>query len=309
MKELNRENISGIWSATPTPLTENLELDFDAIPRLVEHHLRLGAKGLFLGGTSGEGPWLSDAMLKELAEKVAESNQNRMLLAMQITDNSAIRMIDNVKRLENSGIDIAVIAPPYFQVNASQEYLKDLYFNVIENSPLPVGIYHRGKYSSVSIEVDTLKEIISHPKVVLVKDSSGDPEARDMICEKIKERKDKLFALNGDEFNSVPYAQAGYDGFLLGGACFNGFIAGKIFDLARSGDIEKAQATQDYMNELMFKVFGGKDIKCWLAGQKQIMVELGVFNTCKTIINYQINQDCIDSIKEVVKQEKANLLP
>jgi len=142
-----------------------------------------------------------------------------------------------------------------------------------------------------------------------VKDSSGDPEAREMICKAIEKRKDELFALDGDEFNSVPYAEAGYDGFMFGGACFNGFIANKILKLGKAGDIEGAQAMQDHMNEIMTKVFGGKGFPCWLAGQKQMMVELGIFNTRKTIINYQITDECINAIKTVIEQEKAYLLP
>ena len=309
MKALTRENITGVWSATPTPFTDDLKLDTSALPRLVQHHLRLGVKGLFLGGTSGEGPWMSDSMRVELAKEVVKSNKDRMLLAMQVTDNSAIRMIDNIKRIEDSGIDVAVIAPPFFQMNYTQEYLKDLYWEVIENSSLPVGVYHRGKHSSVMIETDTLEKIIAHPKVIMVKDSSSDPTAMEMICRAAAERKDTLFALNGNEFDSVPYAEAGYDGFLFGGACFNGLMANKIFQLAKTGDISGAQAMQDHMNELMTKVFGGKGLPCWLAGQKQIMVELGIFNTRKTIINYQITDECINSIKAIVQQEKAYLLP
>lgn len=309
MKTLNRESIAGVWSATPTPFTNELKLDIEALPSLVEHHLRLGVKGLFLGGTSGEGPWMSDTMRIKLVQEVAKSSQDRMLLAVQITDNSAMRMIDNIKRIEDSGTDIAVIAPPFFQVNETQEHIRDLYLEVIESSSLPVGVYHRGKHSSVAIETDTLEEIIAHPKVIMVKDSSSDPAAREMICKATAKRKDELFALDGDEFNSVPYVEAGYDGFLFGGACFNGFIANKILQLAKNGDIEGAQAMQDYMNELMTKVFGGEGLPCWLAGQKQIMVELGIFNTRKTIINYQITDECINNIKNVVEQEKAYLLP
>jgi dihydrodipicolinate synthase/N-acetylneuraminate lyase len=130
-----------------------------------------------------------------------------------------------------------------------------------------------------------------------------------MIINATTKRKNELFALNGNEFDSVPYVEAGYDGFLFGGACFNGFMANKIFRLAKAGDISGAQAMQDHMNEVMTKVFGGKGIPCWLAGQKQIMVELGIFNTRKTIINYQITDECIKTIKNIVEQEKAYLLP
>ena len=309
MKTFTRENIAGVWSATPTPFTETMEIDSEAVSRLVDHHLRLGVKGLFLGGTSGEGPWMTDSDRLELAKCVAKNNKGRMLLAMQITDNSAARMIDNIKRIEDSGIDITVIAPPFFQANADQEYLKKLYFEVIESSSLPVGIYHRGKHSSVPIEVDTLAEIIAHPKVLMVKDSSSDAAAREMICGAIKKRKDELFALDGDEFNSVPYAVAGYDGFMFGGACFNGFMANKILELAKSGDVDGAQVMQDHMNNIMTRAFGGEGLPCWLAGQKQMMVELGIFNTCKTIINYKLTDECAQTIKQIVKEETEYLLP
>lgn len=309
MKTLNRENIAGVWSATPTPFTDELQLDVESIPRLIEHHLRLKIKGIFLGGTSGEGPWMSDAMRIQLANEIVKSNQERMLLAMQITDNSAMQMIENIKRIEDTGIDIAVIAPPFFQINASQEYLKNLYFEVIENSSLPIGVYHRGKHSSVVIDTDTIEEIIAHPKVVLIKDSSSDLAAKKMICQAIKKRKDELFALNGDEFNSVPYAQAGYNGFLFGGACFNGRMANDILKKAQTGDIKGAQVLQNHMNEIMTEIFGGQGLPYWLAGQKQMMVELGVFNTRKTIINYQISDECINTIKEILTQEKAYLRP
>ncbi len=252
---------------------------------------------------------MSNSMRLELVNEVVKNNQDCMLLAMQVTDNSAMQIIENIKRIEDSGVDIAVIAPPFFQFNTTQEYLKDLYLEVIESSSLPVGVYHRGKHSSVEIETDTLEKIIAHPKVIIVKDSSSDPIAREMICKAIAKRKDELFALDGDEFNSVPYIEAGYDGFLFGGACFNGFIANKILELGKAGDIAGAQAMQDYMNGIMTKVFGGEGLPCWLAGQKQIMVELGIFNTRKTIINYQITDECITAIKDVVEQEKACLLP
>jgi hypothetical protein len=63
------------------------------------------------------------------------------------------------------------------------------------------------------------------------------------------------------------------------------------------------------MNELMFDVFGGKDIHCWLAGQKLLMVKLGVFSTNKTIINYQVDAACEKAIDAAIEREKAWLLP
>jgi 4-hydroxy-tetrahydrodipicolinate synthase len=303
------EKLCGVWSAAPTPLTENLKIDGASIERLAAHHEKLNINGVFIAGTCGEGPWLSDDMRLELARLSVKHNQGKMLLAMQVTDNSALRIIDNIKRIADTGVDIAVVAPPFFQINASQSYLKKIYFEIIEASPLPIGIYHLGKNTKTLVEPDTIASVVAHPKVVIVKDSSADPAAMSTIVRARNQRKGTLFALNGNEFDCVTYAQATYDGALLGGACFNGLMANEIIRLAKLGQINAAKLLQARMNELMFDVFGGKTIRCWLAGQKLLMVKLGVFSTNKTIINYRVDVVCEKAITAAIEREKAWLLP
>ena len=102
---------------------------------------------------------------------------------------------------------------------------------------------------------------------------------------------------------------AGYDGLLLGGASFNGYMANIIFEAVNSGDISRANLLQERMNRMMYDVFGGKSITCWLAGQKQLMVELGVFSTNTTIIDYFLTPECQNAIRNVVEREHEFLLP
>ena len=166
---MKTENLCGVWSAAPTPLTNDFKIDEASIGRLAAHHEKLKINGVFIAGTCGEGPWLSDAMRLGLAKLSVKYNQGKMLLAMQVTDNSALRIIDNIKRIADTGVDIAVIAPPFFQINASQDYLKKIYLEVIEASPLPIGIYHLGKNSQTLVEVGTITEIINHHNVKIIK--------------------------------------------------------------------------------------------------------------------------------------------
>ena len=55
---LDPDKMRGVWSAAPTPLTEDMRVHTNDIRRMVDHHLTLGINGLFLAGTNGEGPWL-----------------------------------------------------------------------------------------------------------------------------------------------------------------------------------------------------------------------------------------------------------
>lgn len=306
---LTMDCFNGAWSAMSTPLTTDCKVDADALQKLVAHQLRLGIRGLFLGGTAGEGPFLSDAERLRLVELTVKFVAGRIPVAMQITDNSAERMIENLERYQDCGIDIAVIAPPFFQMNVTQPFLVSLYSKVIAASKLPVGIYNRGKFSSVYLEPDTLGLLLDNPKVILVKDSASQPDFAEAILKAKARRKDTLAALCGDEFDSVKYLAAGYDGVLFGGGCFNGAYAAEIHRLVKDGQIDAANSLQEHLNSVMFKVFGGKSIACWLAGQKELMRKLGVFNTSTTLLNYTLNDSCTQAINEVIHDEINWLMP
>jgi len=132
---------AGVWSAAPTPFTSRMEVDVGSIRRMVEHHIRLGIKGLFLGGTNGEGPWMTESQRRALVRTVTRYARKRLLLAVQVTDNSAARIVDNIEMAAEDGADIAVIAPPYFPPRKDPDVLLNLYLESIDRSCLPIGIY------------------------------------------------------------------------------------------------------------------------------------------------------------------------
>jgi len=304
MQKLIRKNIAGIWSAIPTPFTEDLDLDTEAVSHLVEHHVRIGIKGLFLASPNGEGHLMSDSMKMELATEVVKINQNRMLLSMLVVDNPAKLMIDNIKRIKDIGIDIAVIGFPFTPIKIEPEFLRELYLIVLEKSPLPIALCHFNRVSSASL----LGEILLHQKVILVKDFSNDPAKTAMILNSVKGRKNELFSLGGNEASCMPSVGRDYDGFLLNCACFTGFIANAIFEFAQADRIKDAREVQDYMNSILVEIFG-LHLDDYLVGQKQMMVELGILNTAKTLQDYQISDECLRAIKKIAKEEKEFLLP
>ncbi len=306
---MKKEFKAGVWSAAPTPFTEDGKVDHDSIKRLTEHHLRLGVRGVFLCGTSGEGPWMTTDMCSEVVETTVKAAAGRLKVTVQVTDNSALRILDNIRHFSDSGVDAAIMAPPYFQLNASQEYLKKMFMEVLDKSPLPVGFYHRGPHSSVKVEAGTVMQMMAHPNLVMVKDSSSDKETMSSFVSHAETLANPPLLLDGDEFDCLPYLQAGYDGVLFGGACFNGYISTQILQAASAGDVAGAQSLQERMNAMMLNFFGGPGFPCWLAGQKQVLVELGIFSTGKTIINYSLTPECHKTIKTTIEREKDFLLP
>ncbi|OPZ83153.1 MAG: N-acetylneuraminate lyase [bacterium ADurb.Bin429] len=298
----------GVWSAVPTPFTNEWAIDVESVHRMVAHHIRLGIKGLFLAGTNGEGPWMPAADKRILTRVIVKAVAGRMPVAVQVTDNSAARIIENMQAAHEDGADIAVIAPPYFLLNATPKNVIALYHHAIHACPLPVGIYDRGNLGPVVVTDDALKAIYAEKKVVLLKDSSTQP-ARMAIALDAKRRRPGLTLLNGWEFNCVPYLQAGYDGLLLGGGVFNGYLASLIIDAARAGQIKHAETLQRRMNRLMYDVYGGKKIACWLAGEKRLLQAMGIFTTWKNYLNYPLLASCERAIQRALERERDVLLP
>lgn len=307
-QSINPQKLSGVWSAAPTPLTQEMTVDKPSAKRMMEHHLHLGVKGLFLCGTNGEGPWLPERERRTLVSVVVEHAAGRLPVAVQVTDNSAARILDNAQAAKEDGADIAVIAPPYFMVNARPDRILNLYQEAIRNSPLPVGIYDRGSHSPVVVPDAVLRSIYNEPKVILIKDSSTSPQRRDIALAARKRRPD-LRLLDGDEFHCVEYLQAGYDGLLLGGGIFNGYLAGKIIEAVAEGDVDRAERLQRRMNRIMYAVYGGKKIKCWLSGEKRLLVEMGIFRTWKNFPDYPLTASCVKAIRHVLEKDADVLLP
>jgi len=307
-KKWDATQFQGMWSAAPTPFNKDMEIDVPAIKKMVEHHLRLGIKGLFLCGTCGEGPWLTDNQRFVLIKETVRVVNGRIPVSVQVTDNSAPRIIDNIKSAVKAGADIAVIAPPYYLMNATPSNILKLYLDAIRQSPLPVGIYDRGRFVSLFIPNNILKTIYCEPNVILIKDSSGD-EQRMKIALKAKKQNPELKLLNGNEFNCVKYLKAGYDGLLLGGGVFNGYIANLIMTAVRNNNIDEAEKLQKQLNQLMWSVYGGKKIKAWLTGLKELLVRMGIFHTNLSYLNYPLPDSTSRAIDKVLKKYRNILLP
>ena len=307
-KQISKDALSGVWSATPTPLTEKMTVDTQSVKRMVDHHLRLGVRGLFLAGTCGEGAWMPERQKRLLVETVAKYAKGRMLVSVQVTDNSAARILDNMRTAREDGADIAVIAPPLFLLNATPRTLLNLYRQAIRESPLPVGIYDRGTFGSVVIPDDVLAQIYAEPRVIIVKDSSTNPVRRD-IALAVRRKRPDLRLFDGDEFHCVDYLKAGYDGLLVGGGIFIGHLAGMIIKAVADVDLPRAENLQQRMNRIMYAVYGGKKITCWLSGLKRLMVEMGVFRTWNNYLDYPLTASCLRDIRKVLVKDRDVLLP
>lgn len=293
-----------VWSATPTPLTQDLQLDLPSVARMVDYHLRLGVDGIMILGTCGEGPWLPDTQRQALLKETLQAAQGRLGLTIQTTESSAARTLEQIEIAAALGAERATVAQPWFLLNATPANIEAYYLEIFERSPLPIAFYDRGKHATVSVPDDLLATLYSHPAVTMVKDSSASPERRD-IALLARQNRPELILLNGDEFSCTRYLQAGYDGVMLGGGIVNARYVRAIAAALQKGDVAEAQQIDTAMQTFLFGIYGGPKIVCWLTGLKETLVRLGVFSTHANHLRYPLTPECSAEIDALLCSEAA----
>jgi 4-hydroxy-tetrahydrodipicolinate synthase len=280
-----------IWSAVPTPLTNDLKVDVPSVEKMIRDAIANGIHGVFLAGTCGEGPWLPDRERSRLIKAAAEAAQGSLQIAAQVSDNSVPRIMDNIDRVAEAGAHYAIIASPSTFLNPTPERIAALFTEAASASKLPVGIYDLGRHRPVVLPEERLKEIYLLPQVKLVKDSSGSADRR-AIALSAQALKPSLTLFNGDEFRCMDYLEAGYDGLMFGGAAAVAPQLKQIVTLFSSGRVGEARAIEVEMKKVLFGIYGGESIACWLTGLKYYMVQRGLFSSVASYLGYPLTDQC-----------------
>lgn len=301
-----------LWSATPTPFLEDGQIDADSVQRLIDHQVANGCDGVFLGGTCGEGPWMTDAQLQDLVTLALESNDDRIGLSVQATDNSSARVLHRIDRLAAQGVKLAVLAQPSLfsnnVANSTPKRILRYYFDIFDRSPLDIGFYDRGSRPEFPFPAELLAEIYAHPRVTMIKDSSQNTE-RMGYATRAKLARPELKILSGDEFACMDYLRGGYDGFMLGGAILNAPYVRKLMAAYDDGQEDEAVRIDSRAQKMLSDVYGGPTAPCWLAGLKYCLQGMGIFSTRINYLDFPFTDDCRAAVDRVLQTEKEYLFP
>jgi len=291
-----------VWSASPTPFLANGSIDEEAIERLVEQHVRLGVVGLFLAGTCGEGPFMPNEQRVELVKMTRRAAKGRLRLAVQVSDTSAARVLDNMRAAQQAGADEVIIAPPWIMSFANAGFLRRYFFESIETAPLPVGIYALKQSVDSALGLEMWRELAAHPKVRLLKDSSASDEYRAAFAA-VKAKRPDLTVLTGDEFLVLPALETGYEGCLLGTGILIGGMIRRAFDAFANGDRSAAEAWQKRSNEFLWDLFA-RDISIWMGGLKYALHRCDIFSTEFMHLHYPITDADRRRIDAALERER-----
>ena len=97
-----------------TPLDAKRRLDKTGVKKMVKHLLDGGVDGIFLLGTTGEGPHLSYAIRRELVKEACRLVKGRVPVLVGVTETDIEDALAFAKDCKSYGASGVVAAPPYY---------------------------------------------------------------------------------------------------------------------------------------------------------------------------------------------------
>ncbi len=231
-----RHKFSGVLPPILTPLKSADTVDVPAMKRHTDSLINAGCHGIFVCGTTGEGPNLTLRSWQGAVEAVAEAANGRAPVYAGAIDVSLARVKERLNILGKIGVDAAVVTAPFYFRHEGADLLEH-FRRAADSSPVDVLIYNIPQMVACSIPASVVLEAQKIRRIIGVKDSSGDWELMQTM---LHERTRSDFEiLCGNELIMGAAMLCGADGIVPGAANFNPSLTISLYEAGRSKDVDK----------------------------------------------------------------------
>ncbi len=277
------KTLRGIIPPMATPLASIDELDVAAVERLVEHILRGGVHGLFLLGTTGEGPALSYKIRRELIARVCAQVGSRVPVLVGITDSAYIEALHIAEVSAKAGATAIVMAPPFYYQFGQADLLR-LIESTAQASALPLYLYNQPALTKLSFDPDTVARSAEIPNVQGIKDSSGDIVYLKKVLELVGKRYPEYSVLVGPEHLLAEALLLGAHGGVPGGANIFPHLPVRLYQAFLDGKHEEMHALQVEINNIGGRIWTVDESE---PGQlRRLKAALSLMGLCSTTLTW-----------------------
>lgn len=257
----------GSFPALVTPF-KNGAVDYDTLKQLVEWHIDEGSHGLVPVGTTGESPTLTHKEHEAVVEEVVRAVGGRIPVIAGAGSNNTLESIRFMQHAHKVGADAALVVTPYYN-KPTQRGLIAHFTALHDCCDLPIVIYNIPGRSVVDMSPDTMGELARLPRIVGVKDATGDL-AR-VSYQRITCGKD-FVQISGEDATAHGFNAQGGVGVISVTANVAPKLVAQVQEATLSGDYATALELQDKLMPLHKAIF----TEPGLVGVKYAMSQLGL---------------------------------
>lgn len=297
--------LRGVVPPLVTPLVDADHLDVSGLQKLIEHVLGGGVHGLFLLGTTGEGPGLSVKIKYDMVTRSCDFIKRRVPVLVGITDTSFAESIKLAEHAAGCGADAVVLAPPYY-FPAGQAELLEYLGHLAPRLPLPLFLYNMPAMTKIDITVDTLQRTADIENIVGFKDSSGNMVRFHEFIQILRGRPEFSLLMGPEELMAESVIFGGHGG-VAGGANVHPRLFVDLYDAAFRRDLDSVLVLQQEVFRLRRLYSCGRYASAFIKGVKCSLAEMGVCSDFMTEPFHAFRDPERERIRQLLWE--MNLLP
>ena len=259
--------IKGSLPALVTPF-KNGAVDFETLKKLVEWHIGEGSHGLVPVGTTGESPTLTHDEHESVVEEVVRAVAGRVPVIAGAGSNNTVESMRFVQHAAKVGATAALVVTPYYN-KPTQRGLIAHFTALHDCCDLPIVIYNIPGRSVVDMTPDTMGELAKLPRIIGVKDATGDL-AR--VCQQRLTCGPDFIQVSGEDATAHGFNAQGGTGCISVTANVAPKLCATLQEACLAGDYATALDIQDRLMPLHQAIF----TEPGLVGAKYGMSQLGL---------------------------------
>lgn len=290
-------NLHGMGIALITPFHKDKSIDYDALGRLLEYHIKSGVDFFVALGTTAETATLTTEERESIKHFIATRVAGRVPLVIGCGGNNTAAIVQELHTADFTGYSAILSVVPYYN-KPSQEGIYQHYSAIAQASPLPVILYNVPGRTGVNMTAETtLRLARKYDNIIGIKEASGNISQMDDI---IKHKADSFMVISGDDGVTFPLITLGAVGVIsvIGNAFPKEFS--RMVRLALAGDYAKARTIHHRFSDLfsLLCVDGNPaGVKCLLHAMGYIENELRLPLVPTRITTHDKIKQVLDSLR------------
>lgn len=231
-------HLSGIITATPTPVTGDGRIDARAVAALARHIVRSGASGISPIGGTGEFTALTVAQRQEMLELTLAAVGGAVPVIPGILSPGIGETLAAARSYEAAGADMLMIVTPYY-ARATAAGVVDYYKRISDSVDIDIMLYEIPYRTGVSLTAQTIEALADQTRVTAMKACSHDLSHQLRTVQAVG---DRIAILTGEEDVYPLHVAMGARGGVLATTCILPQAWMRIHALASAGRATEALA-------------------------------------------------------------------
>lgn len=185
-------------------------INFDELGRIIEDQIAGGTDAIIITGTTGESATMTDEEHRAAIKYAVDRTAGRIPVIAGTGSNETAYAVQLSRYAEEVGADALLVVTPYYN-KCTQKGLVKHFTTIADAVNIPLILYNVPSRTGVNIQVPAYVELAKHPRIVAVKEASGDLSAVAKIRHACG---DALAVYSGNDDQIVPILSLGGSGVI-----------------------------------------------------------------------------------------------